>query len=174
MLRDIEVERAPPSGAAHQRFTIGSEISFAMTEFNTHKGSAWGLLLAAWMIALFATLSALFIGEVLGRVPCVLCWFQRAFMFPLAVILGVACYVSDFEAWRYGLSVAGIGWLTAFYHMLVYSGAVSESIKPCGAGPSCSAADMTILGGMPIPLLSLGAFTAIIALLIVVRRRYSQ
>ena len=125
-------------------------------------------------MALLATLGALFIGEVMGQSPCVLCWFQRAFMFPLAVILAVACFVSDAGAWRYGLPVAVIGWLIAFYHMLIYSGVVPEDIEPCGAGPSCSAADMTIAGGIPIPLLSLGAFTAVIALLTLVRRRYSQ
>ena len=43
----------------------------------------------AWIIALVASLAVLFIGEVLGQTPCVLCWFQRAFMFPLAIILSL-------------------------------------------------------------------------------------
>lgn len=34
-------------------------------------------LLAAFLIALTATLGALFIGEVLGQMPCALCWYQR-------------------------------------------------------------------------------------------------
>ena len=45
----------------------------------------WGLLLAVWLLAMASTFSALFIGEVMGKTPCVLCWFQRIFMFPLAV-----------------------------------------------------------------------------------------
>ena len=57
----------------------------------------WGLLLSAWLLAAGSSLSAIYIGEVLGQAPCVLCWFQRAFMFPLAVILAVACYYSDFN-----------------------------------------------------------------------------
>ena len=52
----------------------------------------WNLLLLTWLVALVSTLSALFIGEVMGQAPCVLCWFQRAFMFPLAVILAIASY----------------------------------------------------------------------------------
>ena len=32
------------------------------------------LLLIAWLLAMTATGSALFIGEVMGMVPCVLCW----------------------------------------------------------------------------------------------------
>lgn len=47
-------------------------------------------LALAFLIALVATLSALFIGEVLGKMPCTLCWYQRIAMFPLVVILGVA------------------------------------------------------------------------------------
>ena len=35
----------------------------------------------AWIIALISSLAVLFIGEVLGQTPCILCWFQRAFMF---------------------------------------------------------------------------------------------
>ncbi|MGH8436984.1 MAG: disulfide bond formation protein B [Pseudomonas sp.] len=131
----------------------------------------WGLLLLAWAIALLSTLGVLFIGEVMGQAPCVLCWFQRAFMFPLAVILAVACYISDFGVWRYALPLAVSGWFIALWHSLLYGGVVPESIKPCGAGPSCSSADMTILGGIPLPLLSLGAFTLIVVILFLIRRR---
>lgn len=131
-------------------------------------------VIAAWLIALLATLGALFIGEVMGQSPCVLCWFQRAFMFPLAVILTVASYRADAEVWRYAVPLAVIGWLTAFYHILLYSGVIPQNIQPCGAGPSCSSAHMTIFGGTPIPLLSLGAFTAIIAFLILARWRYTR
>ena len=143
------------------------------TETNTHFPSPWSLLLMAWGIALVSTLAALFIGEVMGKTPCVLCWFQRAFMFPLVVILAVGCYTSDFGVWRYALPVTFVGWLIALYHSLLYFGVIPESIKPCGAGPSCSSADMTIFGSVPLPLLSLVAFTLIAVLLVLIRRRPS-
>ncbi|MEK1941859.1 MAG: disulfide bond formation protein B [Pseudomonas sp.] len=133
--------------------------------------NAWWLLLTAWLLALISTVAVLFVGEVMGQAPCVLCWFQRAFMFPLVVILGVACYLADFSVWRYGLPVAVVGWLIALYHSLLYTGLIAESLKPCGVGPSCSGAAMTILGGLPLPLLSLGVFTLIIVLLTLIRRR---
>lgn len=132
---------------------------------------AWPLLLAAWLLALMATLSVLFVGEVMGQAPCNLCWFQRAFMFPLVVILGVACYLSDSAAWRYALPVAILGWMVALYHNLLYFKILPEAIKPCGAGPSCSGSDMTVLGNLPLPLLSLIVFSAIIYSLLLVRRR---
>ncbi|UVJ43630.1 disulfide bond formation protein B [Pseudomonas sp. LS1212] len=135
----------------------------------------WRLLLLAWLLALFSTLAALFIGEVMGQAPCVLCWFQRAFMFPLAVILAVACYRSDFDVWRYALPLAGIGALLALSHSLLYAGLIPQRIQPCSAtGPSCSDANMTILGGIPLPLVALGAFVLIAILLLIIRRRTAQ
>ena len=41
----------------------------------------------ALLIALGATLGSLFFSEIAGLVPCKLCWFQRIFMNPQAVIL---------------------------------------------------------------------------------------
>ena len=133
---------------------------------------SWNLLLIAWLVALVSTLSALFIGEVMGQAPCVLCWFQRAFMFPLAVILAIACYYSDFAIWRYALPLAAIGAALALAHTLLYAGLIPQPIQPCTAtGPSCSGSDMTIFGGMPLPVLALLAFALIAVLLIIIRRR---
>jgi disulfide bond formation protein DsbB len=146
-----------------------------MPKTGTHQAGApigpWLLLLGAWGIALFATLAAIFIGEVMGQAPCLLCWYQRAFMFPLAVILAVAAYRSDMAAWHYALPIAAIGWLFAAYHLLIYAELLPKSVEPCTqGGPSCSDAAMTILGTVPIPALSLGAFTAIVLVLLLIRR----
>ena len=64
------------------------------------------LLGLAWAIALVASLSVLFIGEILGQTPCVLCWFQRAFMFPLAIVLGLGLWWQDQNVGRYGIALA--------------------------------------------------------------------
>jgi disulfide bond formation protein DsbB len=137
--------------------------------------SPWPLLLTAWLIALGATLGALFIGEVMGKTPCLLCWYQRAFMFPLAVVLGVAAYRGDAAVWRYGLPLAGAGFLIAAYHNLLLWGVIPEEIQPCTrTGPSCSSADLNLVGVIPIPLLSLGAFAALTVLFLIIRRRLAS
>lgn len=135
--------------------------------------STWQLLFLSWLIALISSLGVLFIGEIMGQEPCVLCWYQRAFMFPLALILGLACYLSDPGVWRYALPVASFGWVFATYHTLLVAGVIPQTIEPCGAGPSCTSADMMILGGISIPMLSLGAFSAIIILLLLIRKGLS-
>lgn len=142
-----------------------------MTTTSHSKPSPWGLLFCAWVIALAAALGALFIGEVMRQAPCNLCWFQRAFMFPLAVLLGIACFRDDVGIWRYGLPLAAIGGGIAVYHALLYAEIIPKAIEPCGQGPSCSSADMTVLGSVPIPFLSVIAFAAITLLLFLVRKQ---
>lgn len=132
--------------------------------------SAWLALFCAWLVALVASLGALFIGEVMGQTPCNMCWFQRAFMFPLAVILTVAAYRSDRNVYSYAQALAVTGWVIALYHGLIYFGLISEALQPCGTGTSCTDSAMTLFGSIPIPLLSLTAFTAIILLLLLFQR----
>lgn len=132
----------------------------------------WPWLFVAFLLALGASLAVLFVGEVMGQRPCNLCWFQRSFMFPLAIVLGLAALRGDLGIAPYGIMLATAGWLVAGFHTLVYAGVIPEAIQPCtAAGPSCSGAEMTILGGAPLPVLSLAAFTAIITLLLVARKR---
>lgn len=131
-----------------------------------------GALLLAWVTALAATLGAVFIGEVLGQEPCVLCWWQRVAMFPLAVILGVACLRDDRGVWRTALPLALAGGAVAAWHSGLYLGLVPEPIEPCSrSGPSCTDAAMTIGGVVPLPVLSLAAFALIAALLLAARPR---
>ncbi|MGA0571000.1 disulfide bond formation protein B [Variovorax sp. VNK109] len=134
-------------------------------------GAGWALLFSAWLIALFASLAVLFVGEVMGQTPCNLCWFQRAFMFPLAVVLGVASWRGDASVWRYGLPLAICGLLVAGFHTLLYMGAIPERIKPCSQGGACTGADMTVLGGLPLPVLAVAAFGAVLVLLLMTRSR---
>jgi disulfide bond formation protein DsbB len=137
-------------------------------------GDTFPPLFAAWVVALAATLGALFIGEVLGQAPCVLCWWQRIAMFPLVAVLGVGLWRDDPAARLYALPLAGFGAALAGWHMLVYLDVAPVAIQPCMAeGPSCSGEGMRVLG-LPIPLMSLAAFAAIIALLILPKTAESR
>lgn len=123
-------------------------------------------LLLAFLTALAATLGALFIGEVLGKMPCTLCWYQRIAMFPLVVLLGVAAWRNDLTVRLPAtlLALAGLG--LAARHSGLYAGIIPQAIAPCTKdGPSCTdAAAQTVLG-LPLPYLSLLAFVAILACL---------
>lgn len=131
-------------------------------------------LAAAWIVALTSSLSVLYIGEVLGQSPCNLCWFQRAFMFPLAVVLGLGLWWQDDRVGRYGVALAFGGAAIALWHLGLYVGILPEPIRPCTAtGPSCTDDNQVFLG-LPIPFLSLIAFLLIAALSILsLKERHS-
>lgn len=121
----------------------------------------WTLLLAAWLVAIVSSGGALFLGEVMGMVPCVLCWYQRIAMFPLALILGMAAYANDRKGALYALPLAMGGIALALYHSLLVAGYIPRAWIPCGAGASCASQKLEILNGLQLPWLSLAAFVAI-------------
>ncbi len=131
----------------------------------------WALLFAAWLLAAIAMAGSLFFSYVMGFAPCVLCWYQRIFLFPLVVILAVGLFPYDRGVARYGLSLAVVGWLVAVYHNLIYFGIVPESLSPCIQELSCKEEYVKLLGFLSIPLMSLLAFTSILALLLLSQRR---
>ncbi|HJV25899.1 MAG TPA: disulfide bond formation protein B [Aromatoleum sp.] len=135
---------------------------------------AWGLVFAAWLIATVSTLGALFFGEVMHLPTCVLCWYQRIFMFPLALILPLGLFPFDRKVIRYGLVLAVPGALVALFHQLLVAGVVPESIKPCVQGVPCSQTVISWFGFLTIPLLSVVAFSVVVALLAAAQLRSSN
>lgn len=132
----------------------------------THASATWLLVFTAWLIAATSMLGALFLGEVMGYAPCVLCWYQRIFMFPLAFVLAIGLFPLDTKVWRYALPLSVTGWFIAVYHLLLIKGVIPETMTPCKQGVPCSQVEVEWFGFVNIPLLSVVAFTIINALLI--------
>jgi disulfide bond formation protein DsbB len=124
------------------------------------------LIFCAWVVAAVATLGALFLGEVMQLPVCVLCWYQRIFMFPLAVILPIGLFPLDRKVLLYALPLAALGGVFAAFHLLLVAGLVPEDIKPCTQGIPCSETVIEWFGFVTIPLLSAAAFLVIITLLV--------
>ncbi len=131
----------------------------------------WMLLFAAWMVALLATAGSLFFSYVMELEPCVLCWYQRIFLFPLVVVLALGLFPFDRRAVRFALPLAALGWMVAAFHNLVYAGLVPEDLQPCAKGVSCTEENLNLFGLLSIPALSLLAFTTLAGLLIALDRR---
>jgi len=133
------------------------------------KISSWALVFAGWLIAAMSALGALFLGEVMGLTPCVLCWYQRIFMFPLVFVLAAGLFPFDPRVLRYAQPLAIAGLLVAVYHLLLVAGIIPETATPCTKGVPCSEVQIVWFGFLTIPLLSVIAFVAINALLIATR-----
>lgn len=127
-------------------------------------------LYAAWLVSLVAVSGSLYFSEVAGFIPCTLCWFQRIFMYPLAILLGIASFKNDRTIAAYGLSLSVIGGSISFYHYLVQKVPSLAETGPCQQGIPCSGEYINWLGFITIPFLALTAFFLISVLLWVVGR----
>ncbi len=145
-----------------------------MPQPNQLSNKNWTILFFTWVIVTISTLGSLFFSHVMEFAPCVLCWYQRICLFPLVIILAVGLFPFDKRVVAYALPLAIAGWMTAFYHNLLYSGIIPQELQPCSQGVSCTEKYIDLFGFITIPMLSLFGFTIIIALLIFLKKRISQ
>jgi len=134
----------------------------------------WNVLFLGWLIASASTLGSLFFSHVMEFAPCVLCWYQRIFLFPLVLILAAGLFPFDRKVVKFALPLAIAGWLTALYHNLLYAGIIPESIQPCSRGVSCTEEYIELFGLLSIPMLSFLSFSTVAALLIILKRMTSE
>ncbi len=130
----------------------------------------WRYVLASWLVATGSVLGSLFFSEVMELPPCALCWYQRCFMFPLAIVLFVGVLRSDARCLDYALPLGIGGWLFALYHVLVHTGVIPKGVTPCQAGVSCSDIQFELFGFASIPMLSLFSFSIIAVMLVLAKR----
>ncbi len=133
----------------------------------------WAILFSVWILVTVSTLGSLFFSYIMEFAPCVLCWYQRICLFPLVIILATGLFPLDKRVIEYSLPLAIAGWITAFYHNLLYSGIIPQDLQPCSKGVSCTEKYIDLLGFLTIPMLSLISFSIIITLLILLKRRIS-
>ena len=145
-----------------------------MTNLDQTSNLNWTIIFICWFIASVSTLGSLFFSEIMEFAPCALCWYQRIFMFPLVLILLVGLFPFDKSIIKYALPLASAGWGFAFYHFLLYSGFIPESIQPCSQGVSCSETYLDLFGFLTIPILSLLSFSILVALLFILKRSLSK
>lgn len=113
-------------------------------------------LLVAWIVSLTATFGSLFASEVMGFIPCDLCWYQRILMYPLAVLLGIAYFTKDKLIYRYTLPLSLTGLLVSGYHYYLQQFAPKDATGFCTAG--CTGKYIDWFGFITIPFLAFVAF----------------
>jgi disulfide bond formation protein DsbB len=128
------------------------------------------ILYIALLQATITTLGSLYFSEIRDFPPCVLCWYQRVFMFPLVILIIVGILRKDRGLWLYVLPVSIVGWCIALYHNLLYWKILPESIQPCTLGISCTSVYIEWFGFVTIPFLSLAAFTVIIISMLILKK----
>jgi disulfide bond formation protein DsbB len=123
-------------------------------------------LLAAWT----AMLGSLFFSEVLGWAPCVLCWYQRILMYPIALFSVVALLAGNRSLPLYALTLSVPGIAVATYHYVYQKTTWFDTVHVCGPGVSCKG-DYLGRGLVTIPFLALVAFVLVTLAMVAVWRR---
>jgi len=125
----------------------------------------------AFIVSLAATGGSLFLSEVMGYMPCQLCWFQRIFMYPLVLLLGRAAIRDDRAMAGYALPLSVIGGLISAYHYAEQKVPGLADIAPCKAGIPCNTDYLDWFGVITIPLMALAAFALISVFLVMGRHK---
>ncbi|HRN96064.1 MAG TPA: disulfide bond formation protein B [Candidatus Levybacteria bacterium] len=122
-----------------------------------------------FLITSTAVVGSLFISEVMMLPPCDLCWYQRAFMYPQAIIFGVAMWKNDRSIVRYVLPISVVGLLIGIYHNLLQ---LNPDVLPCtnNSSVSCATKQIELLGLDVIPLMSVASYALLIILTLIARR----
>lgn len=116
----------------------------------------------ATLVAATATLGSLWYSEVVGYTPCVLCWGQRVFMYPLALVLTVGVLRSDVGVRFYALALAVPGAAIGIYHSWLQ--AFPQQTSFCTLDAPCAERHVWEFGFVSIPLMATAGFVFIIAL----------
>ncbi|WP_455331031.1 disulfide bond formation protein B [Exiguobacterium profundum] len=112
----------------------------------------------AFIVATVATLGSLYFSEVMLFLPCKLCWFQRIFMYPLAIYyLTIMLTTRDVNRLFVGI-MAGAGWCISLYHVILERIPNGEAF----CTNDCLIRWVNYFGFVTIPLLSFIAFTCIL------------
>lgn len=135
----------------------------------------------AAIVAVTATSGSLFFSETNEHwIPCRWCWFQRIFMYSLAVILTVAALRRDRAVKWFAAPLAIIGICASIWHILIEHRVVEES-QACLSVQSCANPWRVSIGdmgfdsngvfrssGLPVTLavMAFCGFAAILALLL--------
>jgi disulfide bond formation protein DsbB len=118
-------------------------------------------LFAAWT----ATCGSLFFSEVLGWRPCVLCWYQRILMYPLAILLAVGIARRDRGLHVYVLPFSLAGMCVSLYHYLLIRTDWFPP-PPCASDVPCTVDYLNWLGFINIPFMALTAFVIITCMMV--------
>ncbi len=135
-----------------------------------HFLTAKTFLYIAWIQSLLALVGSLYFSEVMDLPPCVLCWYQRILMYPLALIFAIGMLRKDQGLHLYVLPFSILGFAVAVYHNLLYWQILPESVAPCEAGISCTTKFFEWFGFITIPFMSLTAFTVITVCMLLFRK----
>ncbi len=144
--------------------TLLSHILWLIIVFSFIFRKTWGrkivyfigknALVLGFAVSLLGIAGSLSYSNIVGFPPCILCWWQRIFIYPNLILFLVALKGRDHEVFKYVLPLSSIGGIIALYHSYIHLG--GSSITPCTAlGSACAKVYVLSYGYITIPMMSL-------------------
>ena len=112
-----------------------------------------------FLASLVAVLGSLFFSEFARYSVCVLCWYQRIFMYPILLVSSIFLFDKSRALLKVIMSLSFIGAFFALYHYVIQ---VFPSNVICEVGGvSCAVRPFLTFGYISIPMMALTAFVVI-------------
>ncbi len=124
----------------------------------------------AAIVAVSAMLGSLYYSEIANYQPCRLCWIQRGFMYPSAIILVILVAArASRRLLLVPMALSVVGFAVSIYHRMEQ--AFPDSVGgACSLDVPCSARWFNEFGFITIPTLAAAAFALIVTFLVVALR----
>ena len=134
-------------------------------------GREYGLL-AIFLLSTLAVAGTLIMQYAGNLQPCLLCWWQRIFMYPIPLISLIAIIknqkLSDIA--DYVLAFSVLGFIVALYQHLLQI-LPTGTIVPCDASNDCAIRLVFDFGFVTIPWMAMTIFAILFLIALLARRR---
>jgi len=114
-----------------------------------------------------ALVGSLLYSNVAGFPPCELCWIQRIFMYPQALLSFMAMIWKDKKMVTYLFPMSVLGGIVALYHSLANWGWGGSLVECAAAGGECSKVYVLEYGYITIPFMALTTFAYLILISVI-------
>ena len=136
---------------------------------NTIKMIAPSARLLGFLVSFMAMAGSLFFSEVAKYPPCLLCWWQRIFMYPQVFLLAMGIVKNDKNVADYVTGLSVVGLIISLYQYYIQMG--GQALIQCDAtGISCTQRFAADFGYVTIPMMSLTGFLAILILMRIAKK----
>ena len=114
-----------------------------------------------FIVSFVSLIGSIYYSNVVGLVPCDLCWYQRILMYPLLFLSTTSIIFSTKLSKRFIAALTVPGMFLALYHYLLQKFGLGAQFVTCSNGVSCQTIDVEFFGFITLPLLSFVAFLTI-------------
>ncbi|MBA3733398.1 disulfide bond formation protein B [Patescibacteria group bacterium] len=122
------------------------------------------VLTLLFVTTLAALIGSLAYSNIVGFLPCELCWIQRIFIYPQSVLTFMAILKKDRNIVSYLLPLSILGALVALYHSLTQLGIGSSLLGCTSVGGECARVYVLEYGYITIPMMALTTFLYLIGI----------